>query len=214
MASRLPVVISQHASRAGKESQWEEGLIAALIFANGLDATLVHGLESIAEGSTDHLCLEGLMGDFALLSWLPWEVMVEELNRLQIAGRLLPYTKLGFQNPVELAAKSPKKIRAICLQEGYSETQVMAILQDWLDAQSVRLVSLGGPKTRTESPSIQQIPSPKPAPAPAPSPPSASKKQETPPTPPASVPPSPKGASIEEDWAHLDKLVDDLDAAF
>ena len=58
MAVRIPVVISQHERRSGSVADYEEQLVTRLIFENGLDATLIADLNSIAIDTTDHLCIE------------------------------------------------------------------------------------------------------------------------------------------------------------
>jgi len=88
MAARLPVVVSQSIRREPRSVSCEENLITELLFTQGLDATLIGPLESIQIGSTDHLCLEGLKGPFALLSWGSVREVASQLARLSIQGGL------------------------------------------------------------------------------------------------------------------------------
>lgn len=82
MAVRLPVVLCQHALRNGQQAEHEEQWITMLLFEDRLDATLVSDLAQIESDSTDHLCLEGLRGDFVLVSWQSKEKVAEQLTRL------------------------------------------------------------------------------------------------------------------------------------
>jgi hypothetical protein len=73
MAIRLPVIITQSESRDQRASDIEESLVAELIMADGLDATLVGPLVRLLPDSTDMLCLKGFTHDLALLGWMPIE---------------------------------------------------------------------------------------------------------------------------------------------
>ncbi len=89
MAARIPVVVSQSVRREPLAVEYEEQLVTELMFSNGLDATLIGPLSQISLDSTDHLCLEGLKGSFALLSWGTTEECREELQRLRIDGEVI-----------------------------------------------------------------------------------------------------------------------------
>jgi hypothetical protein len=82
MAVRLPVVLCQYERRHGTQAEHEEQWITTLLFEDRLDATLVSDLAQIQKDSTDHLCLEGLRGDFVLVSWHSKESVAEQLTRL------------------------------------------------------------------------------------------------------------------------------------
>lgn len=86
MAPRISVVISQFERRQGQRADFEEQLITRLLFENGLDATLIADLKSIALDTTDHLCLEGIKGDFVLATWESPEYVADHLGRLKIGG--------------------------------------------------------------------------------------------------------------------------------
>lgn len=86
MAPRISVVISQFERRQGQRADFEEQLITRLLFENGLDATLIADLKSIATDTTDHLCLEGIKGDFVLATWESPQYVAEHLARLKIGG--------------------------------------------------------------------------------------------------------------------------------
>jgi hypothetical protein len=89
MAARIPVVVSQSIRRENLSIDYEEQLVTELMFSNGLDATLIGPLSLVALDSTDHLCLEGLKGSFALLSWGTADECREELRRLRIEGEVI-----------------------------------------------------------------------------------------------------------------------------
>ncbi|MFN7875427.1 MAG: hypothetical protein ACK5PB_08920 [Pirellula sp.] len=82
MAIRLPVVLAQNARRVATYTDCEESWITSLLFEERLDATLVADLASIQPDSTDFLCLTGLKGDFVLVSWEDSSVVLRELLRL------------------------------------------------------------------------------------------------------------------------------------
>ena len=82
MAIRLPVVLAQHARRVAAYTDCEESWITSLLFEERLDATLVSDLASIQPDSTDYLCLTGLKGDFVLVSWEDSSAVLRELNRI------------------------------------------------------------------------------------------------------------------------------------
>ena len=233
MASRLPVVIAQHAQRAGRESQFEEALVAELIFTNGLDATLIQGIDRILEGSTDHLCLEGLLGDYALVCWSTTEDLIANLNRLGVAGRLILHDQAkGERHSIALNESGTRKIYKIELDSAASSDSVMAQLLELLEIQNVRVVTLGSMLPKNGKGTNKVIPKVSNAPPKSNAsdiePATENSEGETPP--PLSEPhhqvmhADPMGeprrsdqgqsSSVESDdeWSHLDKLVDDLDA--
>lgn len=87
MAPRLSIVISQAPSNNANIAEIEQQIVTQLMFEPGLDATLIGHLSSIATGTTDHLCLEGIRGDFALLGWQTAQEAYEQLARLGIYAR-------------------------------------------------------------------------------------------------------------------------------
>lgn len=82
MAIRLPVVLAQHSRRVSSFTDCEESWITSLLFEERLDATLVADLASIQLDSTDYLCLAGLKGDFVLVTWESTSVILREMVRL------------------------------------------------------------------------------------------------------------------------------------
>lgn len=84
MAPRLSIVISQAPSHDTSVTELEQTLVTALMFEPGMDPMLIGHLEGIATGSTDHLCLEGIRGDFVLLGWTTTQAAYDHLARLGI----------------------------------------------------------------------------------------------------------------------------------
>ena len=108
MAVRLPVILAQSSSRSAKQTQAEEDWIAHLLFEARLDATLIADLPTIALESTDQLCLEGIKGDFVLLSWLDPQVCSQHLGRLlDVPVQLIP---LAGDEPAEHQAHDSRNI--------------------------------------------------------------------------------------------------------
>ena len=87
MAPRLSIVISQAPSHDASVADLEQGLVTALMFEPGMDPMLIGHLEGIEAGTTDHLCLEGIRGDFVILGWLSAQNAYDQLARLGIFAR-------------------------------------------------------------------------------------------------------------------------------
>lgn len=100
MATRLPVLIAQHTRTSGQESKIEERLIEPLLMAKGIDLSMVQALESIEPGGTDQLCLQGILGSCALVSWLAPQEVARHLDRLAIPGEL--FSRLPDHPPASL----------------------------------------------------------------------------------------------------------------
>jgi hypothetical protein len=88
MAPRLSIVISQAPSQDGAIADFEQALVTALMFEPGMDPMLIGHIEGVETGTTDHLCLEGIRGDFVLLGWMPAQTAYTQLARLGIYARL------------------------------------------------------------------------------------------------------------------------------
>lgn len=101
MAPRLSIVISQAPTHDASIADVEQAIVTALMFEPGMDPMLIGHLEGIQSGTTDHLCLEGVRGDFVLLGWLPTQSAYDQLARLGIFARpgVLP-TTLQSESPV------------------------------------------------------------------------------------------------------------------
>ncbi|MFN9420553.1 MAG: hypothetical protein ACK578_24110 [Pirellula sp.] len=143
MAVRLPVVLCQHERRNGKQAEHEEQWITKLLFEERLDATLVADLAQIQLESTDHLCLEGLRGDFVLVSWHSKELVAEQLARLGfLALQIVPIdgsAKLAITN-----AKAPtsKKVYFLSFDLGRTVEDGLSRLKELLSSRSTPVFQL------------------------------------------------------------------------
>jgi hypothetical protein len=151
MPVRIPVVISQSERRGGAMAEYEEQLITQLIFENGLDATLISDLKSISIHTTDHLCIEGLKGDFALACWDSPATACEQLHRLGIPSlEIFPVDgSPGFQSLKD--QQLPKKIFFIPLSTSKSIDSTIQTLRELREARSIPVFSLAIPISKTSS---------------------------------------------------------------
>ncbi len=151
MAIRIPVVISQHERRSGSVADYEEQLITSIVMESGLDATLIADLKSIELDNTDHLCVEGLKGDFALATWESTQYVCTHLHRLGIASLEIipvdgsPKTSSGDSGGL------PKKVFLISLATNVSIDATIKTLKSLLLARSTPVFSIGAPIHRTKS---------------------------------------------------------------
>ncbi len=148
MAARLPVVISQSIRREASASACEEKLITELLFTPGLDATLIGPVESIEAGRTDHLCLEGLKGPFALLGWTSIADCHRQLSRLEIHGSLFDRddkmsTALMIQT--EKPADVSRRIDYFQLRTGLEPKYWVELLKQILESRDVKAFQIQMP---------------------------------------------------------------------
>ncbi len=87
MAKRITVVVSQGQSANPIKRKLEEKLVAALMFAEGLDVTVVPHLYDLTPDGTGMLCLEDITGDVIVLSWLYPRAAFWTLDRNGIRGQ-------------------------------------------------------------------------------------------------------------------------------
>jgi hypothetical protein len=145
MAVRIPVVVSQSERRAGSVADFEHELVTRLIFESGLDATLIADLKSIQLDTTDHLCIEGLKGDFALASWESPASVCQQLHRLGIPSLVLVPIDGGLKMESLHDSVVPKTVFFIRLTPEMSIDATVKQLQDLRQARSVPVVSLMRP---------------------------------------------------------------------
>ena len=150
MAVRIPVVVSQSERRSGAMADYEEQLITRLIFENGLDATLVADLKSIGIDTTDHLCIEGLKGDFAIATWESKDYICEHLHRLGVESVDLVPTDGSPKHSSHRNGQPAKTIFFIALSTSSPIEKTISVLQGLREARSVPVFSLGGIKQRPE----------------------------------------------------------------
>ena len=197
MAIRIPVVISQHERRAGSIADYEEQLITRLVMENGLDATLIADLKSIEKDTTDHLCIEGLKGDFALATWETVPYVCEHLHRLGIPTlEIIPVD--GSQKTYSGDHSLPaKKIFTISLATKNLIDTTIKSLKDLLASRSTPVFSIGTPLNRNK-PTIV-------VPAPALSAVPTSTRMDP------LVPSAHQASSADSDFPNIDQLMDELD---
>ena len=151
MAIRIPVVISQHERRSGSVADYEEQLITRIVMESGLDATLIADLKSIQLDTTDHLCIEGLKGDFALATWESSQYVCDHLHRLGISSlEIVPVDG----SPVSRSGETrvpPKKIFMVALAATTSIETTIKTLKDLLLSRSTPVFAIGAPINRSKT---------------------------------------------------------------
>lgn len=143
MHVRIPVVISQSDRRVGSIAEYEEQLITQLMFESGLDATLISDLKSIQPDTTDHLCIEGLKGDFALASWESAKSVLDHLNRLGLHSLVIIPVDGGDRSERIESGVLPKKIFFVPLSVSTPIHITIRQLQELRESRSIPVVSLG-----------------------------------------------------------------------
>jgi hypothetical protein len=221
MAIRIPVVISQHERRSGSVADYEEQLITRIVMESGLDATLIADLKSIQLDTTDHLCIEGLKGDFALATWESSQYVCDHLHRLGIPSLEIVPVDGG---PVSRSGDTrvpPKKIFMVGLAASTSIEFTIKTLKDLLVSRSTPVFAIGAPihRNKPTQPSTG---------APIPS---ATSTAHAPKLTPLNVPksvmsdlpisirvdsaqpitPKPVTSSDDSDFPNIDQLMDELD---
>lgn len=210
MSIRLSIVLSQSAGGTAMQQDMEGDLVARLIGMPGMDLCLVGPLERSTQDSTDRLVLEGLQGDFALLTWHAAEAVSELMRQAGQVGERVPHA-LDPHAVDSLAAKGEEKSRAEAVAKrrfylvelhGKTSAQVVAGLQQILASRRTKTVAIGTlptplPIAKLAQPTAATLPDRVPIPRPA---------EPAVPTKSAVVPDS--STPLERDeW---DDLVDDL----
>ena len=149
MAIRIPVVISQHERRSGSVADYEEQLITRIVMESGLDATLIADLKSIQRDTTDHLCIEGLKGDFALATWESTQYVCDHLHRLGISSLEIIPVDGGQVSRSGSASLPPKKIFFVALAATTSIEVTIKTLKDLLLSRSTPVFAIGAPIHRS-----------------------------------------------------------------
>ena len=151
MAVRIPVVVSQHERRSGSIADYEEQLITRIVMESGLDATLIAELKSIELETTDHLCIEGLKGDFALATWESPQYVCTHLHRLGIPSvEIIPVDGSPKTISGDVGRQPSKKIFFISLTTTMSVDATIKTLKDLLLARSTPVFSIGAPIHRVK----------------------------------------------------------------
>ena len=207
------VVISQSATNQPQLRDYEEQLVAYLLLEAKCEVNLVPDLAILDEDSTGLLCLEGIKGDMALLSWNAAEEAHALLESHGIQGRMgranlssdpPPQSREGLGPGVYNAMQ--RTVHHLQLDLQYSgehyEEKIKGLARD----SAVKTVSLGGPPAPS-SPGGGDTPQEETQEAPA-SPVSSDASAPL-------VTPVPKRSSLyqeaEADDGELDDLIDRLD---
>ena len=221
MAVRIPVVISQHARRSGSIADYEEQLITCIVMESGLDATLIADLKSIELDTTDHLCVEGLKGDFALATWESAAYVCTHLHRLGIPSiEIVPVD--GSQKTFSgESGITSKKIFFIPLATNVSIDATIQTLKGLLLARSTPVFSIGAPIHRAKTGAVNQPTSQQPtSQQPASQMESSAHKEPSPPVansidhPERLVQPvklTRSQSAADNDFPNIDQLMDELD---
>ncbi len=88
MAKRISVVVSQGPSKNPVKRKLEEDIVAALLFENGIDVTVVPNLYDIKPDSTGMLALKSISGNMIVCSWLFERAAHWVLDRNDISGQV------------------------------------------------------------------------------------------------------------------------------
>lgn len=152
MAVRLPLIISQPPRRNSAATDVTEALVTEAMLTSGIDANLIGGLDVIAAGSTDHLCLQGNNRNLALAGWLPIEQAVREWQRLGLDGRLIDVSLDGAsaesnQRPSQSQQRS---VYYFLLTPTTNAGQLLKRCRELADSQQVQLVQMGGLSNRAQ----------------------------------------------------------------
>ncbi len=212
MAIRIPVVISQHERRLGSIADYEEQLITRIVMESGLDATLIADLKSIELDTTDHLCLEGLKGDFALATWESSHYVCTHLHRLGIPSvEIIPVDGSPKIQSGVASLQPSKKIFLITLATSTSVDITIKTLKDLLLARSTPVFSIGAPISRNKS--LLTVPGPTvKSPQQTPSPITHSSQVDSAVSIPKNAPKLNKIAvSADGEFPNIDLLMDELD---
>lgn len=87
MARRLSVVVSQGLGSNPAKRQLEEEIVTGLMFAPGMDVTVIPHLYDLTADSTGMLALRGISGDLVICSWLFDRAAHWILDRNGVAGQ-------------------------------------------------------------------------------------------------------------------------------
>lgn len=142
MSSRLTVVVSQDANRSPLSSDQEETLVAELMMAGGVDATMVGPLHRIDSDDTDFLCLSSFNHSFVIVSPLETSAVREHWQRLGLTGDVVS-ADASLNGPGGENRGTAKRIYHLHLQPAAEIPAVMHQIMDILKDRSVKTVSIG-----------------------------------------------------------------------
>lgn len=197
MATRLPVVLTLRAGLPGPLGDLAVELAGALMALPGCDISLIGALEQISATGTDRLMLEGLTGDFVIITDESPDKTENHLRRLEL-----------IRKPHELpVAGIGRQARILQITPDSTVPSILGQVKEIWQARQIQVVSIGalGGRIQTDTPGA-----PRPIPVVA-----REIKQEivreTAPSPPVSGISRPSQGSKESLDPWLDSLVDRLD---
>jgi len=149
MARRIPVVISQAPAASADARQLEEDLVADLMFEQDIDVSVVPHLPRLTEGTTGLLCLEGIKGDFVLLTWLEAQDARSFLAERGIHGRVgrMQSIHSGDKTTVEegdAGGRLDRKIYIFPLEAGSFKTHLLREIRRIRDEAQIRTLNVEG----------------------------------------------------------------------
>ncbi|MEZ6089373.1 MAG: hypothetical protein R3C05_15345 [Pirellulaceae bacterium] len=199
MPIELPVVISQATAANGSDRQLEEDLIARLMLDESADVRLVGALQTLQPGGTDQLMLEGIAGEFAMLTWQPADQALQRLRELGIGGR-----RAAHRDDPTPPEEAGRRIYIIDLSNYRATAPVIESLKSCSADRRTKTIQIGLPIGRRDDHAVQDS---KPV----------STKASSPSTDPAPLrvanSTAPVNPQAYDDWAEnaMESLVDELD---
>lgn len=223
LAARLTVVVSQAFTRNQAATHLEETLVAELMMTPGLDATMIGPLENVQLDDTDFLCLSSFRYTFAFVSWHETSEVQHHWRRMGLNARIRRIDRSdagGDASPQESGGVSAQSVIHFQLTPDSQIPQLLAEMQRILRDRNVKTVgiSLGGLSEKNAS--FKETASSDGSAKVSQPPALTEKRPEQQPADRYRVKDSERtdtgsqdGLSQEdEQWQHLDRLVDDFDA--
>ena len=140
MAVRLAVVMIESAPPTAAAGQFAADVVGNLIGRPGLDLVLVSSLAAGQISETDHLSLEAISGDLAVLDWQRPESMLDSLTAVGLNGSRCPHD----HDPCELdKIAGGRRIYAFDLDLFRAATELVAALEKLNRDRQTRTFSIG-----------------------------------------------------------------------
>ncbi|TWU34200.1 hypothetical protein [Novipirellula artificiosorum] len=155
MATRLTVVMVQSpppsstadfeptdpaASKNCSSLQSVDRIVGELLGAAGIDLMLIGRPEQIAPDSTDHLSLELIQGDVAILDWQSPSALCEAFAELGLRGARFPHPH--DEQTAKPTANRSRRLYAFDLRQFGSPQAIRNAMQELLNEKQVRTFSL------------------------------------------------------------------------
>jgi hypothetical protein len=213
----LTVIVSQSHRRDVSATELEEGLLAELMMAQGMDATLIGPLEHVTLDSTDFLCLASFQHSLVLVSWLETQQVAAQWQRLGLHGCVVAMGEGRFEKAagrtihhLQLRLPMPMNVLVQPLKQLLNDRSVQTV--------NINLSQLGIPIARTTNPAnrpsveknamtVSQEATVAPAGESRGAREDAATEKLSPPVRPLGY----QENDADEQWPELDRLVDDFD---